>query len=96
MKQFNVCHIIIRLLLSSSLHFSKFGTIDYLISVQFARQIKLPGSNMLVQYTQTLFYNTLWKISHFDKKMKNLQILGKVNTLWEKNINVTLALDNFH
>lgn len=32
---------------------------DRLFSVQFARQIKLPGSNMLLQYTQTLFYNTL-------------------------------------
>lgn len=85
MKQFNVCHIIIRLLLSFQIWN------DRLFSVQFARQIKLPGSNMLVQYTQTLFYNTLWKISHFDKKMKNLQILGKVNALWEKNINVTLA-----
>lgn len=47
---------------SSSLHFSKFGTIDYLISVQFARQIKLPGSNMLVQYIHRHSFTT-----HFEK-----------------------------
>lgn len=58
--------------------------------MQSARQIKLSGSNTFLKYTQTLFYNTLWKISHFDKKMKiSSETWKSKNTIWEKKKTTT-------
>lgn len=73
-------HITLRHPLNSPLQFSNFGTNHCMFcNLLFKSTVGFKCVCMIY----TLFNNTLWKMSHFDKK-KNLQRRGKVNVPWEK------------